>query len=296
MNQILYTELNKKKTTDIKLIMKIFAIIIIIFGLFITSNASYTIYKNGKQNAKNNEVKPVITVENIDETNILISARTNKEISNIVYQWNDEEPITVKGNGTSSLESKVEIPSGTNMLKVTATDINGQTIDWQKEYILAPRPEIKLSVEGIRIKANITSEEGLSYVTFRWDENDEKNAQFDGETATEIRIDIPKGRHTLTITAVDINNNSETKTQEVNGVTKPVLEVTTDGENFIVKATDNEQLQKLEYTLNGETNSIDISGTEYEYSIPLVDGDNKLIITVYNSNGLSVEKKARCEK
>lgn len=296
MNQILYTGGKKKGSKDIKLVMKVFSITIIVFGLFLTSNASYTLYKNMNQSSNTSTDKPIINVEKVNDQYVLISASHSKQINNIVYQWNEEDPITVEGNGTTSLQEEVKLPSGTNTLKITATDLNGQSISYEKQYIAGSLPEIDLSVDGTNIKATVTSEEGLSYITYRWDDEEETREEVDGETSSELTIEIPQGLHTLTIIAVDINNNTETKTQDVKGVTKPVLEVTTDGQNFIIKATDKENLEKIEYSLNGEENSIDIDGTEYNYNIPLVDGENKLIITVYNSNGLTVQRKCKFVK
>ena len=58
----------------------------------------------------------------------------------------------------------------------------------------------------------------LSYMTYRWDEDEEQTVQINS-TTTEQLIEIPKGQHTLTVSVVDINNNTETKEQEVKGVT-----------------------------------------------------------------------------
>ena len=295
MNQILYTGGNQKRGEQ-KTAIKIFAIAIIIFAIALVGTGGYKLYNDYKVKQANSE-KPVINVERKDETNIVITASHSKEITSIQYQWNEEAPITISGKGTAELRQEIQLPSGTNLLKITATDINGQTINYEKQYIAGNAPRIQMAQDGNNLKVKITSKEGLSYVTYRWDENEETKEEAQNATEKELTIEIPQGRHTLTIIAVDINNNTETKTQNVNAITKPNLQITTDGQHFVIKATDKENLQKLEYSLNGEpTKTVEIDGTEYNYTIPLIEGENKLIITVYNTNGLSFERKIKAIK
>ena len=102
--------------------------------------------------------------------------------------------------------------------------------------------------------------------------------------------------HTLTIVAVDINNKTTTKQQEVKGVTKPKLDVKTDGKNFIINASDNEKIEKIEFTLNGQPYSLNVNKKEIQFSYPLVDGENLIKVTVYNTDGLTATFSAKCTK
>ena len=96
----------------------------------------------------------------------------------------------------------------------------------------------------------------------------------------------------------DINNNTETKEQEVKGVTKPNVEVTTDGSsNFVIKASDEEGIKRIEIILNEtEKSAIDLDKVypdveqrkQFEYNqIPIRDGENRLEVKVYNESGVS---------
>ena len=73
MNQILATSeaTSKKKRSgpaDIKTVVKVFAIVMIIFGVFMIGTGSYAIYKDNE--SKNSEVtKPTITETQKDEKN-----------------------------------------------------------------------------------------------------------------------------------------------------------------------------------------------------------------------------------
>ena len=112
-----------------------------------------------------------------------------------------------------------------------------------------------------------------------------------------MQIDVLEGSHTLTVVAVDIEGNKETKTQKTIGDNKPSLTVTTDGEKFIIDATDDEGLTKIEFKLNSnDTITEDISGQECHKEIDLVTGVNKLVVKVQNSNGISETKKVKYSK
>ena len=148
------------------------------------------------------------------------------------------------------------------------------------------------------MKVSITGKDELSYFTYRWDDEEETKIEIN-DTSIEETIDIPKGLHTLTVIAVDINNTTETKEQDIQGVTRPKLEVTTDGgDNFIIRATDEEGLQKVEFIINeDEKYMLNLDGrTELEYAYPLHDGENKLEVTVYNVNDISETSRVRLNK
>ena len=98
---------------------------------------------------------------------------------------------------------------------------------------------------------------------------------------------------------VDVNNTTETKEQEVKGVTKPNLEITTDGsDNFIIKVSDNEGLKRLEFTVNDtDKYKLELEGrTELEYQWPIEEGENILDVTVYNQSDVTETMRVRDNK
>ena len=140
-------------------------------------------------------------------------------------------------------------------------------------------------------------------MTYRWDEEEETKVDINN-SQIEQTIEIPKGLHTLTVIVVDQNNKTEKKEQEVKGVTKPKLEVTTDGLAFFIKASDEQGLTKVEFIIN-ETQKfrLDLKAElsleerkQFEYQYPLQDGENKLEITVYNESDVTETFKARFNK
>lgn len=301
LNQILSVESpkkekkNKTRTSgpiEIDKILRFFSIAILIFGVFMIGTGSYAMYQNSKNETASS--KPTIDIKDTSATEITLQVTHNKNLSKVTYQWNNEEEIKIDCTGKKKVEEKIEIPTGDNILNVYATDINGQESNFQKRYMIQGDINIEIKETGDRKNIEIIAEgkEQLAYMTYRWDDGEETKIDLDS-MQTEQLIKPEKGVHTLTVIVVDINNKTETKVQEVKGVTSPKVEVTTDGaDNFIIKASDEEGIKKVEFIINEtEKNVLNLDKVfsieerkEFEYAYPLHDGENKLEIRVYNES------------
>lgn len=297
MNQILATSeaTSKKKRSgpaDIKTVVKVFAIVMIIFGVFMIGTGSYAIYKDNE--SKNSEVtKPTITETQKDEKTVLVSVAHDKAIDRIEYKWNDGEVQTVTGNGRRNIEIEVEIPGGTNTLTVRAVDINGQEISTDIDY--TAEDIINLAVSGSKLKITAENETEISYMTYRWDDEEEQRIDINSTTVDQ-EIDIPMGEHNLTVILVDVNNETITKEQKVKGVTKPVIEIGADEtrENYLVTITDETGLDRVEVTLRGESRTVTVedNATEVKYRFPLIENDENILeITAYNVDGIASDTR-----
>ena len=302
MNQILSTEApksNKKvrggnrEPADIEKILKFFAIGMILFGIFMIGSGSYAMYQNSKLTGSSS--KPTIYIEETSATAITIQVSHNKELSKVEYYWNNQEPIELECSGKKKVEQKVDLLTGKNTITIIAVDVNGLESKTQKQYEVQGDISIEFQAEGNNIKIKAEGNEQLSYLTYRWDEEEE----------TRVEIEIPKGLHKLTVVVVDINNKTETKEQDIKGVTKPKVEVTTDGSsNFIINASDEEGIKKVEFIINEtDKNRINLDQQlpieqrkTFEYAYPLHDGENKLEVRVYNESDVSEVFKAKVNK
>lgn len=311
MNQILSVENNQKKKNKkiknngpiaIESILRFFAISILIFGFFMIGSGSYSMYNNSQE--KTSKTKPTIQVQENSETEIILKVIHDKSLAKVTYKWNDEEEKEISSNGKKNVEQKIEVPTGDNTLTVYAQDVNGQETSYQKAYSVEGDISIDFALEGSNIKVTATGKNELSYLTYRWDEDEEQKVDINN-TQIEQRIEIPKGQHTLTVIVVDSNNTTQTKTQEVKGVTKPKVEVTTDGSaNFIIKASDEEGIKRIEFIINQtDKYAIDLDKEyaledrkEFEYQFPLKDGENKIEVTAYNESGVSETARVKVDK
>lgn len=309
MNQILSTSMpsnNKKvrnrKPVQIGSVLKFFAIALVIFGVFMLGTGAYSIYKNQTAEQEQN-IEPTISIENKTDTTILLKVTHKKNIAKIEYGWNDEEKTVVNGNNGKYLEKEINVPSGTNTLHVVVQDEDGKEMTYEKQYEI--ESNINIEVSGNKIKITYNGNTPLSYMTYRWDEEEEKRIDLNNETEIEQEIEAIKGLHTLTVIVVDEDNNTDTKVQKINGVSKPkiVLDVDDQREHFVINASDDEKIEKVEFRLNQEDtlyelNLDDQDLKELNYTVPfeLQDGENIIEVTVYNSNGVSEESGVRFVK
>lgn len=294
-------KIKNKAPIEIQTILKFFTISMLVFGICLIGTGSYSMFKESTKEAT--KTKPTIYVEETSQTEILLRVTHDKELSTISYNWNDEQENYVSCNGKKTAETTIQIPSGTNTLKVYASDINGQEIEYQKAYTIESDININIEAEGNNLKVTANGINQLQYMTYRWDDEDETRVDIESNQIEEI-IEIPRGLHKLTVIVVDINNHTETKEQNVNGVTKPKLDVSTDGEKFMIHASDEQGLTRVEFIINEEDKyMLDLEAElspedrkEFEYAYPLNEGENKLEVTIYNESGISETFRAMFNK
>ena len=303
MNQILATSNPTTKKTkqkrnggpaDIKTIVRVFAITMLVFGVFMIGTGSYAIYKDNEAN--NSEItKPVITETlNEDSTAVVLTVTHDKAIDRIEYSWNDDEVQTITGNGRRYIEQEIEIPGGTNTLNVKAIDAQGQEISTQREFTSEEIINLTIS-ENNKLKITAESETEIAYMTYRWDEEEEQRVDINSTTVDQ-EIDVPMGTHDIMVTLVDVNNETTTKEQTVMGTTKPTINIEADdaGEYYLITITDETGLERVDLTLRGEQRTITVENGEKElkYKLKLNAGDeNRLEITAYNVDGIASDTR-----
>lgn len=303
MNQILATSNPTSKKSkmkrnsgpaDIKTVVKVFAVAMLVFGVFMIGTGSYAIYKDNEAN--HSEItKPVITESlNEDSTAVVLTVTHDKTIDRIEYSWNDGEVQTITGNGRRYIEQEIEIPGGTNKLNVRAIDTLGQEISTQREFTAKEIINLTIS-ENQKLKITAESETEIAYMTYRWDEEEEQKIDINSTTVDQ-EIDIPMGKHNITVILVDVNNETTTKEQTVMGTTKPTINIETDdaGEYYLITITDETALERVELNIRGEEKTITVEGgkTELKYKLQLNEGDeNRLEITAYNVDGIASDTR-----
>lgn len=306
MNQILYMGSKKKKSgqLDITTVSMIFAVSIIVFGLILITVGAVSMFTNKKDENKNNATVPVVSIEKVGEE-IKISVQHNKIIDKIVYSWKANQENVLQGKGRQQIEETIDLPVGNNTLKLKVIDIDGIEVAYEKDYNRVPTdttlPEIELTVDGSKVKISAKDETQMAHILYHW--NDEEDTELevreDSLKLIEEKVSILKGENTLKVTAVDSNGNTATKEQIFKGAKKPTIELTADNVNkeLIIKVVDEENILKIEYTLNGALYSTDSTSTgealgikEVEFRQKLQDGANTITIKAYSTNGLSEEK------
>lgn len=325
MNQILSTSLNEKNNNqqsefqepkepwnnnsnkihknrepiETKKVLKFFIIALIVFGILLIAAGAFAIYKHKEGGGVESGTEPQIDIDYKSSTSLLVKVTHDKKIQNVVYYWNDEEENEKQADG-QYVEFTTEIPKGINTLHIIVTDVNGVKGTMEHEY----ERESDIVMESDNKKGTVVikydSETEIKYMRYKWDDGEEKEITVNTKNVKQ-EIEAQKGMHTLTVEMIDVEGNKESNVQKVQGVSRPTVEVSIDenNENVIVKATDETGLEKIEYTINSDeslSGEEELSGTEDEYKIPLIEGENKIKIKVYNTNGASATKKIKRTK
>ena len=305
MNQILATQKpqSKKKRNNaqanINSITKVFATALIFFAIFLIGSGTYAIYKN-QSNANKAIIKPTITLENESESTILLKVISENNLDTVTYYWNGSEETVINGEGKKYLEHQIDIKTGSNVLTVVAKDVNGGETSYSNQYTLNSNILID-SLDNGKISITYEGDKIITYMTYRWDEETETTVDINNTQVNE-EIDARAGIHTLTVTLVDEENNTETKVQEINGVSTPTIEINfnEDYTKYVITLKDPIGLQEVIVTLNEDENQRfgqTLSGTEFQFEIPLYEGsDNKMQVNVTNTGNIEAERKVQFPK
>lgn len=299
MNQILMTDnkqKNKKSSSEpmgTNSIVRIFAIVIIIFGFILSGSGAYAMLQDIEE--KKNAVTPTVTTTK-QGGEVLIDISTSVGIRMVSYYWNEQSPTTASGQNKKQMSFSTSIPFGNSKLNITVTDSKGHQSRYIKNYIQEnediEKPAIDFEVVDNNIKIIVTDNEELDYVVYQIGTEEEKIVEAeDGQTLMEILVPVDRGQVTLNVEATDKAGNVETINQEIKGATKPTIEVTadpTDLSYLIIKANDVEGLQMVSFYINDQLYQTDpnvsLNSTDFEFRIQVQHGETTVKVHAYNIN------------
>ena len=276
--------------------MRLFAILILIFGIILIGDSVYGIVSSVPKEKDN----PSVSTESIG-AEAIIRIVTQKPLKQMTYRWGDGEETVVEGNGTVELEVTIDIPTGNNILNIKVTDYYGNETEYQKQYINQrtdnTKPTIEISSVGSKLNIRATDNTEMSYIAYKWNEEEETRVDIDenaqDKKTLETRIEVKKGQNTLTIIAVDKDGNRETRTETIKGANKPTFEITSEGNNLLINAKDEEGISKISITVDGvttDTGNTPINQKEVTARQELTSGSHTITVIVTNMSGLTEEQ------
>lgn len=309
MNQILFTQDKRNNNSqDTKKIVLFFAVSLIIFGLILFGQGVYGIVKKDSTQVNKDDETTTISLQQNNSGEVIINVNSQTIISELIYYWNSEASQTISGNGNTTMQQTITMPAGQNTLTVKTIDVNGkQKTETQTFKLDVDKPNISLSVIGNKIKIAVDSKADLSYVTYKWNNEQEKKMDmttFEDKTKFETEIEIPKGKNTLMITAVDIYENKSEKSQEINGISKPVIEPTINEPYITFTVTSEEDdIKTIEFVYNGKNYKItedaikkSQNAKKVSYKLTLEKGKNTLVVKATTQNGGTAQEGWTYEK
>lgn len=330
MNQILSTEVNKQKksnpgTIDIKKIIIFFAIVLAILGLAMLVKGISKVSSNANNNDMPVErTRPEVKIDEMpeNEDEIKLTINHDKPIIKVTYNWNNGQEITINGNNRTSITQTITLPNGTNTLTVKIIDEIQNETTIKKEFT-KEESKISLSFARVENKIKITAEDTqeMKELTYKWNSENaiklEVDENAENKKILEVEVDILEGLNKLTVIATNKSGQTKTKVQDIEGIASPKISVQQDGEYLIIKATDDNTITMVNYTLNTQPYRIDLTAHDADYynaieglivktnqsgkiieleyrQLMIEKGENIITLTVENNRGAISTYSGKC--
>ena len=243
-----------------------------------------------------------------DKEYVTLVAFAEAGIDKITYIWNNEEIKELEMGGRTSHEEQIMLPKGNNILEVQVIDTLGQISKTEQEFsynLDNEKPIIETEIsDNAELRISATDETQISYVSYKWNEDEETIIEAENENDTQIEtfLEVKRGKNVLTIKAADESGNVETLEKTFNGVNKPVIEVKRENNRIYMKIAHDIGFKKIEYNLNGKTyvydenyNGYDPEQKEIEFFFELQEGENVIIILATSMENTQEVYKGKCD-
>ena len=304
MNQILVTkDENGSNSKGIKPVIRFFAVVAIIFAIVLIVEGGLHLYNNLNNNK--DFVKPELSYEkNGSAINLKVTSEVG--LNKVTYAWNDGNKTELSADGKKSVTYNIEIPQGENKLNVNVKDVEGHETKYEDISVSftgsddSVKPEIKIENVSGKLEITATDDKEIDYLTYQWEGSEEVKFEQSPEDKTTIKqtLEVEKGTKKLTLVAVDKTGNKQTVTKKIIGSNGPTIKASLDGDNFVIKVTDEFGITKIEYTHNDEPKTVEgipENAKEFEFRVPLKEGVNLLKGNAYE-NGIMTEYKCKKTK
>jgi len=252
--------------------------------------------------AGEDKLYPVISLNVNNETKrLVITATDETAIDYVTYRWNDEEEEKVEvEDDEKKIEFDIEILKGKNDLTVIAVDKNKNTTTELKSFSGVTKPDVKVTIAADKKSADVYCfhENGIKEVKFKINDQD-YNGDIGEEQQKEIRfngIALPEGNSTITVTVSSVDETETVVTENVEATPTNEDEINisiekseaTEG-NATIKTSSPAGIKEIKLNVNDVDYNVDLQGQIAPevgpFDIELVEGSNKITLTVISANG-----------
>ena len=268
---------NKGGGTASDKIVRVFAIILMLFAIGLIGSGVYSLVKNNEETSDSRNTVSQTPVEAtinaiMDEanSNVILTVESEIAITRVEYNWNTDTGMTIDGENKNTIEKSIELPAGENTLNVKVIDTQGnetsQSFDFESESgddIISPNITLEVTTDkNLLITAEDETE--MSFLTYRWNDEEETTVYVDEDSEDKkvitVEIEIPEGTNTITVVAVDASSqyNTITQTKTLTGVKKPEItyELSADGSEITFYCTHSSGIKEIYYTLNDQAYAV----------------------------------------
>lgn len=252
MNQILYTIENEQEKKRMNSIILFFGIIIIVFGILLIATGGYSLAVSRAEKQETIETAQIPNIQlSFKENKAIISVTHSRKLKNIEYFWNDEEETIINVREQENAREEIDVPAGTNILKVKVTDVEGKSSTVSQEFSYEGIYMDLSVVDNKSLKIVITDVKGLQSATYKWNSGEETMVYPNGNDNKVIEIisSIPIGLNTIEVKAINNENKIQTKEMQVQGITKPTVNIKPSDDKTVINIEfkDDQGIQSYTY-------------------------------------------------
>lgn len=235
------------------------------------------------------------------------------KIKKVEYSWNDGNITEVqKQDSKNVLDIDIEVPNGENTLHVVAIDVDNNKTKFEDikvsytegdEVYDKDRKDPVISVESSgtakKFKIIATDDKELDYISYTWEGGEPTVVKAKEETKLEIVEEVAiqhKGSKDIVIKAVDKAGHEVTKEMHIIGSEGPKIQAGLRGDNIVIRVTSDNKITRIVYTHNDvehEVENIPKDAKEFEFLVPLQDGENKVKVNAYEDE---IMTEYKCKK
>lgn len=245
-------------------------------------------------------MNPVISLEVTDEKKLRITATDETAMDFVTYRWNDEEEEKVEvSDDEKKIEFDIEILKGNNNLLITAVDKSQNQTNENKSFSGVTKPDVTITIAADKKTFNVvcTHENGIQSVklTLNGEEYDimEALGLNTEESHTEVTFDaqLTEGSNEISVEVTSVDETITTATETVENESEEdkniqiSIEKSEDEENRAnININAEDTIKEIKLNVNDVDYSVDVSNTSFQ--MQLVEGNNKITVTVVLENGL----------
>ena len=309
MNQILSTnDKSGNSLLGLKPVVRFFAIIIIIISLIFIGQAGFKLYNSMKHQTE----YPRATLEAEQFGSVInLKFKDDAVISRIEYAWGNANATALKGIGKKEANIDIDVPQGENVLNVSVIDVDGNKTKFKGFKVtfseadvvndkdrIQPVISIEKSAASKKIVITVKDNKELDFISYNWEGEQPTvvKAKEEDKTVITEEVAVKKGTKVLNVKASDKAGNEATKNLTVIGSEGPKVSASIKDSSFAVKVTSENAITKIEYTHNGEEHKVEnipANSKEFEFKVPLKDGENYLKINAYEDE---IMTEYKCKK
>lgn len=249
---------------------------------------------------------PVIKLEVTEDKKLRITATDETAIDFVTYRWNDEEEHKEEvTDDDKKIEFDIDILKGNNDLTIIAVDKSQNTTTETKSFSGVTKPDVKITIASDKKTFNVvcSHENGIKKVklTLNGQEYDIMQALnlSEDETHNEVTFDaqLTEGNNDISVEAVSVDETTtvatetvENQSEEDRNIEISIKKSDDYDDRADIKITAEKEIKEIKLNVNDVDYDVNVDNTSFQ--MQLVEGNNKIAVTVVLEDGMEKTETA----